>query len=263
MATTHDILRTVNGTASRAVDSHMIQSPVDFCLINLISMQCYSTNMDFLCKGSPDQSYDDEKQLFDGKELYLNQSILDNWDSYTVETEWVKVVHLPHLTEPFDTGYLHHAIEIAEKNDAKVCLDANPFTREKMKQVSSVEDYDVEYGIENNPENSKKFLLREIINQGDNIVFDSGHMHLAENEYLSWFEQIVSQFQDHLQLVHLADARAWEKTDNNRTFGDGNVPISDIIQILDMYEYDGSVTIETPRDRQQEDVQYAREQLKN
>ncbi len=72
------------------------------------------------------------------------------------------------------------------------------------------------------------------------IVFDSYHLGQDEN-VIEWLPSIVPL----IRLVQLGDARSVPVGEQNRCMlGEGHLPLTSIVQVIESYEYDGFYEVE-------------------
>lgn len=220
--------------------------------------------MEFLGKVEPDVEKMNEMYSwgFDAMELYLNREILEqNSVSEIVSTceqaeIEVEAVHTPHVdvTKPIKK-YYQQTDEIANALEAILVLDSNPMSTRYMHNVYTPEEIiSDQFGYENDPSVSGYYLLNYHLAEMElPLVLDTAHSHMSDENILPTVEKAIANYKEQIPLVHLADG---DILDDGHDFGDGTVPLRKVLQILEVYDYDGFVTLETDTSAQEAALNY-------
>lgn len=191
---------------------------------------------------------------FTNFELYLNTTILDNRSIEDIVSvcnsidSTIVTVHTPHisLTEGCKE-YYEKTDEIASQLNAVLVFDSNPTSTRYGPQTYSINKSSAEIGYENDPGISAYYLQNYHLNNGYKLVLDTAHLHMSETDWSSIFETLLSSYQEQIPAIHLADGT---KNRDGVAFGKGTVPIKEIVNLLDLYEYTGIVVLETAQEDQ-------------
>lgn len=206
------------------------------------------------------------EQGFTAFEMYLNTNMLDNrsvkdilevCDSSPGE---FTSVHTPHISIQQDDPkeYYRKTDRIAAELDSPLVFDSNPTSTRYGPTVYPQTDIKApEYGYENDPSISSYYLETTHLPNGNNLVFDTAHMHMSEPEYITFIEMILENYQSMVPVIHLADGI---RTKDGLPFGEGTVPIEHIVNLLQVYEYSGPIVLETSQETQPDALEFV-EQL--
>lgn len=206
---------------------------------------------------------------YDYFELYLDTEILDNHtvDEIVEECELsngeIATVHTPHIgVDTPSTPYYDMTDEIANRLDAVFVLDSNPISTEGMARVLPEEKISAdEFGYENDPSVSKYYIKNFQLSKDYPIVFDTAHMHMSEEVYLPFLEYLLQNLTvEELPAIHLADG---VRNNDGLPFGDGTVDIEKIVNLLDTYDYEGPVVLETYQEHQKDALDIVQGYLEN
>jgi len=193
---------------------------------------------------------------FSAFELYLDtQTLRDRGVAGVVEEcraspGEVVAVHTPHVA--LDDGDSRRQFEwtdeIAAELDAALIFDANPTSTRYVPNLYP--DSRVRapaHGYENDPSVSAFYLETTHLAGSQPLVLDTAHLHMSEAAYLPFVERVLANHADLVPVVHLADGT---RVNDGLPFGEGTVPLADILGLLDAYDYDGVVTLEAPQSAQ-------------
>jgi sugar phosphate isomerase/epimerase len=214
----------------------------------------------FAVAGKCEPSHESFEHLHDAGfaafELYLDTPTLRDRGVTDVVAECraspgeVVAVHTPHVAlDGTDADRrFEQADEVAAELGAALVFDANPTsTRYAPNLYPDGRVRAPAHGYENDPSVSAFYLETTHLGGGRPLVLDTAHLHMSEATYLPFVERVLATHADRVPVVHLADGT---RVDDGLPFGEGTVPLADVLGLLEAYDYDGVVTLEAPRSAQ-------------
>lgn len=205
---------------------------------------------------------------FNHVELYLTSNMLDNRSVENIvsvcEDATVNIanVHTPHisLTGENQKQYFKITNEIADKLDACLIIDSNPTSTSYTPTILPPEQITApNFGHENDPSVSKYYLRMHHLHDDIPLVIDTAHLHMSEEEYMDFFEEALQICSlEELPSIHLADGT---RLKDGVPFEEGTVPLERVVNMLDVYNYEGTVVLETPQGTQQDALHLVQEWL--
>lgn len=200
---------------------------------------------------------------FEHVELYLNTKIL-NSNSINEIVQLCKnadvniaSVHTPHISleDEKQIQYFEKTDEIASLLNAVLVLDSNPTSTRYLMNFMPVSSIDSEtFGYENDPSVSEYYTKNYHLEKGYPLVYDTAHMHMSERDQIEMLEYLLqTQKTEMLPAIHMADGTLHN---DGVAFGEGSINLSKSVDLLHTYDYQGVVVLETPREAQQEALEF-------
>lgn len=203
---------------------------------------------------------------FENIELYLDTTILDNQDDIIQQCRdsdvTVATVHTPHLDfNSTEVEYYKMADEIAAELDATLVLDSWPISTISLPNLMPESDINApRHGYENNPSISSYYMRVNHLEQDLPLILDTAHLHMSESSYVPFLENILATYTvEQIPAIHLADGK---RTVDGLPYGQGTIDIETIVMLLERYNYDGPVVLETTQTHQPDALKRVREYLK-
>lgn len=189
---------------------------------------------------------------FDKVELYTERKHFDSLEETleTVRDSGVEVVsvHTPHVHIDDDKAYFWLSDYLCSKLDAYLVFHSQYIHHThipKLEQMNIKSDY----GYENNPGCSLRHVEENILNKGHEMVLDTAHFYMAEEEYIEKIEYILREHRQKINLIHLCDSNL---TEDGLAFGEGSMNIAAVSNVIADSGFDGTVVLEVMPDRQEE-----------
>lgn len=201
------------------------------------------------CPPEPDALDTAADRGFKTVELYLEKDHLESVEETVaiVEASDVAVasVHTPHVSLA-DKEYLFRTDRLAADLDAFVVFHSRYLNHVDTPQLEEL-NQTAAYGYENKTGVSVRHLEHMILKQGHDLVLDIAHLYMAEEDYLTSIEYLLTKYPDQIGLVHLCDSTPVQ---DGLKFGAGNIDLDVTSQLLGRY-FDGTVVLEVmPADQQ-------------
>lgn len=203
------------------------------------------------CPPEPEELKAAKERGFNYVELYLGEShVNDLRDSIrAVEESEVEVVsiHTPHsnLEEKED---FEKAGEMAEELDAFLVFHSQYVHHVHIPRLEKLE-IDCDYGYENNPGVSKRLLEALILENGHELVLDTAHFFMAEENYLQETEELLESYGEHIPVIHLCDS---SRQKDGLPFGEGEMDMESMCRVIDESDFDGILVLEVMPDHQED-----------
>lgn len=193
-----------------------------------------------------------QKRGFENVELYLEKKHLDNFEESLKncrEAEAAVVsIHTPHINLN-QTEYFDQAGKLAEKLDAKIVFHSRYIHHFNIPELEDKTDIKAEYGYENNPGISKFAIENLILGRGHQMVLDTAHLYMGEEDFQSALEYFVNKQADRIEVVHLCDST---KTDDGLAFGKGEIDMEKACKTISNSAFDGIIVLEVMPEYQEE-----------
>lgn len=206
--------------------------------------------MNIAGKREPSKLNELKNEGFDNCELYLTKSMIDNLNIVDLCKESnlnITSVHTPHINIKKSKNILYYKKTdiIADKLDATLVLHSNPTSMLLLTRIYPPENIiSKSYGYENLPDVSSYFMENYILKQNYPLVLDTAHLHMAEKNYFDFFKSILKQYNSNIiPVIHLADGT---RTNDGIEFGTGEIDLNKFLDIIQEYNYKGSVVLEFP-----------------
>lgn len=186
---------------------------------------------------------------FDCVELLVRKEHLDDLDELVEIVEDSDVdavsVHTPHVTLD-EAEYFRRADELALRLDAFLVFHSQFMHHVHIPEMEELE-LESPMGYENNPGSSMRVLESTILEPGHDLVLDTAHLYIAEENYLSHVERLLDDHPDQVPLIHLSDST---RTEDGLGFGKGEMDMERLCRMIDS-SFDGILVLEVmPWDQQ-------------
>lgn len=186
---------------------------------------------------------------FEKIELYLEKDHLEDVESRAevVDQSPVEVVsvHTPHVTLE-QSEYFLKADRLASMLDAFLVFHSQYLHHVHIPELEKL-DIESDYGYEINPGSSLRIVEATILDQGHNLVLDTAHLYMGEENYLEEMERVLDNQESRIPLIHLCDSTRLE---DGLAFGDGDIEMEQICQVIDDSGFDGILVLEVmPEDQ--------------
>lgn len=179
---------------------------------------------------------------FEAVELYLEREHLESVEDIAaaVEASAIEVVsvHTPHVSLA-ESEYLNETDRLAVALDAFVVVHSSHLNHVDIPDVEAL-DLRAAYGYENKTGVSVRHLKHVILEPGHDLVLDVAHLFMAEADYLTGIEFLLTEYGDQIRLVHLCDSTPVQ---DGLKFGAGDMDIRATTRLLDRH-FDGTVILE-------------------
>ncbi|MDS0300280.1 TIM barrel protein [Halogeometricum sp. S1BR25-6] len=191
---------------------------------------------------------------FETVELYLERSHLANVARTLEVVDGAPVdvasVHTPHVPID-DLEWMRRADRVADALDAYLVVHSN---RVVLAHVSKLEElaFESRYGYENNPGASVRHVESVILERGHEFVLDTAHLYMAEGDYVSALDHLLTEYADRIEVVHLCDSTLQQ---DGLAFGEGSMDMARVIRLLKR-EFDGIVVLEVMPEYQRDANEY-------
>lgn len=179
---------------------------------------------------------------FDTIELYLDRSHLTDVEKRVeiVDDAAVDVVsvHTPHVPID-DLEWMSRADQLARALDAYLVVHSNRVIHVHIPELERLE-FESEYGYENNPGSSVRHVESTILDRGHEFVLDTAHLYMAEENYLSTMNHLLTEFTDQISVVHLCDSTLRR---DGLEFGGGSMNMARVTRLVKQ-KFDGILVLE-------------------
>lgn len=169
----------------------------------------------------------------------------------------IATVHTPHT--PYDRPeYLENSARIASEYDVPLVVHSQ---RTQLAHIRHFEDYfdefgfEFDYAYENNPETGTSFI-EKILDSGQPMVLDTAHLGCAEKDALTDFKELLDDYSELIEAVHINDAKTDLPVEDGKAFGDGDMNMKGFSYAVLDSGYEGPVVIEVPPESQEADREY-------
>ena len=192
-----------------------------------------------------------KKRGFENVELYLERQHIDNYDKSLQNCKNADVnvvsVHTPHAY-PDENGYFEGAGHLADELDAKVVFHSKYVHHYNIPDLEKM-DMAAEYGYENNPGVSAFALENLILGRGHDLVLDTAHLFIGEEDFVHALKHFVNHRSDQIQVIHLCDSTY---TTDGLGFGEGDIDMEEISKIILNSNYDEILVLEVMPEHQRD-----------
>lgn len=179
---------------------------------------------------------------FEVVELYLEKDHLESVEKCAAHVEASDVgavsVHTPHVSLA-EREYLHRTDRLAVALDAYVVFHSCYLNHVDTPELEEL-DLSAAYGYENKTGVSVRHLRHMILEPGHDLVLDVAHLFMAEADYLTGIEYLLTEYGDRIGLLHLCDSTPIQ---DGLKFGTGDIDIRAISRLIDRH-FDGTVVLE-------------------
>lgn len=194
---------------------------------------------------------------FDDVELYLERSHLADVNGTLAIVEDAPVdavsVHTPHVPID-DLEWMVRADELSDALDAYLVVHSNRAVHVHIPELEQL-DFQSEYGYENNPGISARHVESVILDQGHEFVLDTAHLYMADEDYVSTIDRLLTEFGDRIGVVHLCDSTL---TRDGLEFGGGSMDMESVTRLVTR-KFDGLLVLEVMPHAQQAAREFVRE----
>lgn len=185
---------------------------------------------------------------FAAVELYLEKRHLDSVTETAACVEASPVaavsVHTPHVSLA-EEKYLRAADRLAAALDALLVFHSRYLNHVDTPELEEL-DLSAAYGYENKTGVSVRHLQHMVLEPGHQLVLDVAHLFMAEADYLTAIEYLLTEYGDQVELVHLCDSTVIQ---DGLWFGAGEVDIETTVRLLDRH-FDDTIVLEVMPDDQ-------------
>lgn len=179
---------------------------------------------------------------FDAVEIYLTKDHIDEFDETLTNIQETSIevasIHTPHVTTQ-DLSYFEKADDLAKSVGGTLVVHSQYLHHTHIDELEAI-DFDADYGYENNPGASKYYIENSILGEGFDLILDTAHLFMAEQEYLGAIEDLLQRYESQIPVIHLNDATTLE---DGLPFGDGEIDLKNTVDLLGNY-YTGDVILE-------------------
>ena len=200
------------------------------------------------CPPEPDALAAAADRGFEAVELYLETDHLESVADRVAHVEASAVeavsVHTPHVPLA-EAEYLHRTDRLAVALDASVVFHSGHLNHVDTPELETL-DLTATYGYENKTGVSVRHLRHMILEPGHDLVLDVAHLFMAEADYLTAIEYLLTEYGDRIGLVHLCDSMPVQ---DGLAFGAGEIDIGAVCRLVDRH-FDGTVILEVMPDDQ-------------
>ncbi|EHK01178.1 Xylose isomerase domain protein TIM barrel [Candidatus Haloredivivus sp. G17] len=191
-----------------------------------------------------------EERGFDKVELYTTREHFDNLEKTLEDVKEADVevvsVHTPHVHIDNDKAYFWMADYLCREIDAYLVFHSQYMHHAHIPQLEELK-IKSDYGYENNPGASKEHITANILEKDYQMVLDTAHFFMAEENYLEEIEGLLDSYGDQIDLIHLCDSTM---TDDGLAFGEGEMDMEAVSRIIDESGLDGILVLEVmPEDQ--------------
>ena len=192
-----------------------------------------------------------EDRGFEKIELYTERKHFDNIEDTlkTVKNSDLEIVsvHTPHVHIDDDKAYFWLADYFCNKLDAYLVFHSQYLHHTHIPRIEEM-DIKSNYGYENNPGISRSYLENCILKKGHEMVLDTAHLFMAEEDFYEELEHILEAYDSQIDVMHICDST---KTDDGLAFGEGEMDMERTAEIIADSEFDGILVLEVmPRDQE-------------
>ena len=200
------------------------------------------------CPPEPDALAAAADRGFEAVELYLETDHLESVADCVAHVEASAVeavsVHTPHVPLA-EAEYLHRTDRLAVALDASVVFHSGHLNHVDTPELETL-DLTATYGYENKTGVSVRHLRHMILEPGHDLVLDVAHLFMAEADYLTAIEYLLTEYGDRIGLVHLCDSTPVQ---DGLAFSAGEIDIGAVCRLVDRH-FDGTVVLEVMPDDQ-------------
>ncbi len=187
---------------------------------------------------------------FDKVELYTTREHFDNLEKTleAVKNAEVEVVsvHTPHVHIDDDKAYFWMADYLCREIDAYLVFHSQYIHHAHIPKLEQLQ-IKSDYGYENNPGASEPHITTNILEEGHQMVLDTAHFFMAEENYIEGIEGLLSNYGDQIDLIHLCDSTM---TEDGLAFGEGEMDMEKVSQKIAESGFDGILVLEVmPEDQ--------------
>ncbi|SFG73450.1 Sugar phosphate isomerase/epimerase [Halopelagius inordinatus] len=179
---------------------------------------------------------------FDDVELYLERSHLEDVNETLEIVADARVdvvsVHTPHVPID-DPEWMVRADELSNALDAYLVVHSNRVIHMHIPELERLA-FESEYGYENNPGISPRHVESVIIDQGHELVLDTAHLYMADEDYVSTIDRLLTEFGDRISVIHLCDSTL---TRDGLEFGGGAMDMESVTRLV-TEKFDGLLVLE-------------------
>lgn len=183
--------------------------------------------------------------------MYITEEHLSNFkeivNNVRASNLNVVSVHTPRVT--------HHNKEKIRKAD-ELAVELNAYLIVHSQHILNIKSKEIElmslkshHGYENNPGTSYHCLKNSILGRGYGFVLDLAHLYIAEENYLEILKELMENYQEQIEVIHLADAT---ETDDGLDFWEGEIDLKNSLNILRKHNFDGIMVLEVMPEKQEE-----------
>lgn len=185
---------------------------------------------------------------FDEVELYLEPHHLSDLNSTIeiVENAPLDVVsvHTPHVSVD-ESAVLRRSDRLASVLGAYLVVHSNRIAHTFVPELEELQ-FQSAYGYESNPGVSVHHIENTILKRGLGFVLDTAHIYMAETDYLAAIDQLLREWGDGIEIVHLCDSSS---TVDGLGLGRGEMDIERVVGLL-WDRFDGTVVLEVMPEEQ-------------
>lgn len=210
------------------------------------------------CPPEKEELQDAYERGFDKVELYLEKHHLNDLEERVELIRESKVevvsVHTPHVSLK-EKRYFIKTDELAQKLDACIVFHSQYLHHTHIPELEKL-DINSNYGYENNPGVSRYALENLILGRGHNIVLDTAHLYIAEKDFQSSLEKLLTERHRQIKVIHLCDS---SKTNDGLPFGEGDIDMGKTCKKINDSSFDGIVVLEVMPEYQETALEKWRE----
>jgi len=192
-----------------------------------------------------------EERGFDKVELYTDRKHFDQIEKTikTVKNSDVEVVsvHTPHVHIDDDMAYFWLADYLCRKLDAYLVFHSQYIHHTHIPRLEEL-NVESDYGYEDNPGCSLRHVEENILKKGHEMVLDTAHFYMAEENYIEKIEYILDNYSDQISLIHLCDSTL---SDDGLAFGEGDMDMEKVSEVIDDSDFDGILVLEVMPEHQE------------
>ncbi|EMA44743.1 sugar phosphate isomerase/epimerase family protein [Halococcus saccharolyticus] len=200
------------------------------------------------CPPEPDALAAAADRGFEVVELYLEKDHLESVAECVAHVEASDVaavsVHTPHVSLA-EKEYLHRTDQLAVALDAFVVFHSGHLNHVDTPELETL-DLTAAYGYENKTGVSVRHLRHMVLKPGHGLALDVAHLFMAEADYLTAIEYLLTEYGDRIGLLHLCDSTPVQ---DGLAFGAGDIDIGAVCRLVDRH-FDGTVVLEVMPDDQ-------------
>ena len=202
------------------------------------------------CPPEPEELEAAEERGFDKVEPYTTREHFDNLEKTLEDVKEADVevvsVHTPHVHVDNDKAYFWMADYLCREINAYLVFHSQYMHHAHIPQLEELK-IKSDYGYENNPGASKAHLKANILEKDYQMVLDTAHFFMAEENYLTEIEGLLNNYGGQIDLIHLCDSTM---TDDGLAFGDGEMDMKELSQKISESGFDGILVLEVmPEDQ--------------
>lgn len=203
------------------------------------------------CPPEPEELEYAKGRGFDYVELYLEKRHVNDLEGSirAVEESEVEAVsiHTPHSTLDEKEDF-EKAGDMAEELDAFLVFHSQYLHHVHIPKLEGL-DISCEYGYENNPGVSKRLLEALILENGHELVLDTAHFFMAEENYMQETEELLESYGEQIPVIHLCDS---SRQKDGLAFGEGEMDMESLCRVIEGSDFDGILVLEVMPDHQED-----------